>query len=97
MRYREQELGERNIIGKKVEEERKRQGMKQKELLAQLQISGIDISASGLSKLEGQLRLVTDKELLAIANTLNVSIDELLERPKKRKRKKNKKITTDCA
>ena len=96
MRYREQELGERNIIGKKVEEERKRQGMKQKELLAQLQISGIDISASGLSKLEGQLRLVTDKELLAIANTLNVSIDELLERPKKRRRRK-KTTQKSCA
>ncbi len=94
MRYREQELGKRNIIGKKVEEERKRQGMKQKELLAQLQISGIDISASGLSKLEGQLRLVTDRELLAIADTLNVSIDELLERPKKRRRKK---FTKNCA
>lgn len=89
MRIRERELGNRNIVGKKVEQERKRQKMKQKELLAQLQIKGIDISASGLSKLEGQVRLVTDKELLGIAQVLNISIDNLLGVQKRGK--KNKK------
>ena len=36
MRLRKQERGNKNIIGAKVEEIRKQQGMKQKELLAQL-------------------------------------------------------------
>ena len=78
MRIRKQPLGDRNICGKKVEARRKEIGMKQKDLLAQLQVSGIDLNASGLSKLEGQLRGVTDYELKAIAIALDVSVNWLL-------------------
>ena len=56
----------------------KSQGMKQKELLAQLQVRGVDLNASGLSKLEGQIRFVTDFELLALSDILNVSVYWLL-------------------
>ena len=42
---------------------RKKQDMKQIELLAKLQVSGVDISVPSLSLLEGQKRLVTDIEL----------------------------------
>lgn len=80
MRLREQALGDRNIIGKKIEEERKKLGLKQKEFLAQLQINGIDLSASALSKIEGQHRIVTDKEIRAIADILDISTDSLLGR-----------------
>ncbi len=78
MRIRKQALGDMNIIGEKVEKQRKAIGMKQKDLLAQLQVSGIDLNSSGLSKLEGQLRGVTDYELKAIAQALDVSVDWLL-------------------
>lgn len=78
MRLRKQERGNKNIIGAKVEEIRKQQVMKQKELLAQLQVNGIDMNASALSKLEGQVRLVTDYELAAIAKILDVSVNSLL-------------------
>ncbi len=78
MRIRKQALGDRNIIGAKVEAKRKSIGMKQKDLLTQLQINGIDLNASGLSKLEGQLRFVTDFELVAIAKVLGVSINWLV-------------------
>ena len=78
MRLRKQERGNKNIIGAKVEEIRKQQGMKQKELLAQLQVNGIDMNASALSKLEGQVRLVTDYELAANAKILDVSVNSLL-------------------
>ena len=80
MRLRKQALGARNLIGSRVELSRKNQGMKQKELLAQLQVNGVDMNASGLSKLEGQVRYVTDFELVALANILNVSVDWLLGR-----------------
>lgn len=80
MRLRKQELGNRNLIGARVELARKNQGMKQKELLAQLQVSGVDMSASGLSKLEGQVRHVTDFELVALADILSVSVNWLLGR-----------------
>lgn len=78
MRLRNQPLGNKNLIGARVESARKSQGMKQKELLAQLQVRGVDLNASGLSKLEGQIRSVTDFELLALSNILNVSVSWLL-------------------
>ena len=49
-------------------------------MLAQLQVSGVDMNASGLSKLEGQIRFVTDFELVALADILDVSVDWLLGR-----------------
>ncbi len=78
MRIRKQALGQRNICGARIEQRRKAIGMKQKDLLTQLQIKGIDLNASGLSKLEGQLRSVNDFELIAIAETLGVTINWLL-------------------
>ena len=38
----------------------------------------MDLNASGLSKLEGQIRFVTDFELLALSDILNVSVSWLL-------------------
>ena len=70
MRIRKQSLGDRNIVGARIEQRRKAIGLKQKDLLTQLQINGVDLNASGLSKLEGQLRYVTDFELVAIAKFL---------------------------
>ncbi|MBS5729026.1 MAG: XRE family transcriptional regulator [Clostridium sp.] len=78
MRIRKQPLGERNIVGAKIEARRKAINMKQKDLLTQLQIKGIDLNASGLSKLEGQLRNVSDFELKALSEILGVSVNELL-------------------
>ena len=77
MRIRKQALGNRNIVGAKIEERRKAIGMKQKDLLAQLQVNGIELNASGLSKLEGQLRNVNDIELKAFSKILGVSVDAL--------------------
>ena len=78
MRVRKQELGSRNIAGAKVEQRRKAIGMKQKDLLTQLQVRGVDLNASGLSKLEGQIRSINDYELIAIADVLGVSVNWLL-------------------
>lgn len=78
MRLRMQPLGDKNIIGTRVEIARRNLGMRQKELLAQLQIRGLDMTASGLSKVEGQLRSVLDYELLAFAEILDVSVNWLL-------------------
>ena len=54
--------------------------MKQVELLAKLQLAGIDISVPALSLLEDQKRPVSDIELNALADILNVSVDWLLGR-----------------
>lgn len=73
MRIRKKCLGDKNVVGSRVELTRKRKDMKQKELLAQLQVNGIDMSASALSKLEGQVRTVSDIELIALSEILEVS------------------------
>ena len=78
MRIRKKELGEKNLVGARIEAVRRSRGMKQKELLAQLQVRGVDINASALSKLEGQLRVVTDIELLAFSEILDVDVCWLL-------------------
>ena len=78
MRVRKQEIGESNIVGVRVEQRRKEIGMKQKELLTALQIEGVEMNASGLSKLEGQIRKVSDYELLALSKILSISLNDLL-------------------
>ncbi len=80
MKPRKLELGNRNIVGKRVTEARKSLGMKQVELLTKLQLAGIDISSPALSLLEGQKRPVSDIELNALATILNVSVNWLLGR-----------------
>lgn len=69
-----------NLIGKRVTEARLAKGMKQIELLTKLQLNGIDMSTPALSLLEGQKRPVTDIDLNALADILNVSVDWLLGR-----------------
>lgn len=78
MRIRKQPVGDRNICGARVEQRRREINMKQKDLLTQLQIRGIDMNTSGLSKLEGQLRSVCDTELVALSEVLGVSVNWLL-------------------
>lgn len=80
MKPRKLELGDRNIIGARVTQVRKAKGMKQVELLAKLQLAGVDLSVPALSLLEGQKRPVSDIELNAIADILGVSVDWLLGR-----------------
>ena len=82
MRIRKKPLGDKNLVGARIESIRRNRGMKQKELLAQLQVRGVDINASALSKLEGQLRTVTDIELLAFAEILDVDVFWLLTNSK---------------
>ena len=80
MKPRKLELGDRNLIGKRVTEARLAIGMKQVELLAKLQLAGVDMSIPSLSLLEGQKRPVSDIELNALADILGVTVDWLLGR-----------------
>ena len=71
-------LGNRNIIGARVTEARTAQGILQKDLLARMQVVGVDISLPALSLLEGQKRPVSDIELKALSEILNVDARWLL-------------------
>ena len=75
MKPRKLALGNRNIVGARVTQARKELGMKQVDLLVQLQLLGVEISVPALSLLEGQKRPVSDIELNALAIILNVSSD----------------------
>lgn len=79
MKPRKANYGNKNICGANIERIRKAQGMKQTTLVSKMQLMGVDINPSSLSKLEGQTRSATDVELKAIAAILGVAIDELLQ------------------
>lgn len=78
MNKRKLALGNRNIIGVRVTEARNAQRLLQKDLLAKLQVKGIDISLPALSLLEGQKRPVSDIELKALAEVLQIDVRWLL-------------------
>ena len=78
MNTRKLSLGDQNLIGARVTQARKASQMKQVQLLAKLQLAGVDMSAPALSLLEGQKRPVTDIELVALAEILDVSVGWLL-------------------
>ena len=77
MKVRKSEYGDCNLIGKRVEKLRKERKIKQKDFIAQLQIAGLDINPTSYSKLEGQVRNATDKEVFTIARVLNVPLEDL--------------------
>ena len=77
MKPRTLPYGDKNICGANIERVRKELGLKQLEVVAQLQVLGIDINPSSYSKLEGQRRLASDIEVQAIARILDVPIEEL--------------------
>ena len=78
MKPRQQPYGDKNICGATIERIRKEHKMKQHELVSRMQILGVDINPSSLSKLEGQTRIASDIELRAIAKIFGLSIDELV-------------------
>ena len=79
MKPRTLPYGDKNICGANIERVRKELGLKQLEVVAQLQVLGIDINPSSYSKLEGQRRLASDIEVQAIARILDVPIEVLFE------------------
>ena len=76
-RAEDRKIGTENLVGQNMILLRKRVGINQNILLSRLQVRGIDISQTTLSAIEGQNRKVYDKELVAIADALGVSLETL--------------------
>ena len=55
----------------------KKKGIKQKDFIAKLQLEGVDMNPTSYSKPEGQIRIATDKEVIAIAKVLEIKTDDL--------------------
>lgn len=79
MKIRKQEYGIANIVGRNIERLRKERGIKQKDFIAKIQIMGCDMNPTSYSKLEGQVRSATDREIFVIAKVLGVKMEELFE------------------
>ena len=77
MKIRKKAYGDCNLIGKNVEKLRKERQIKQKDFIAKLQVMGLDINPTSYSKLEGQLRNATDKEVFTIGRALGVPLEAL--------------------
>jgi len=74
--------GMKNIVGKRVQEARQkfRPPLSQEGLAVRLELDGWKISRGTLSKIEAGIRQVTDFEVMALARTLKVSPEWLLDK-----------------
>ena len=79
MKIRKKTYGDKNLVGRKIEILRKEKGIKQKDFIAQIQVMGCDMNPTSYSKLEGQIRSATDKELYVISKILGVPMEELFD------------------
>lgn len=79
MKIRKKEYGNANMVGKKIEQLRKNKGIKQKDFISKMQVMGCDINPTSYSKLEGQLRSATDKEIFVISKILAVPMEALFD------------------
>ena len=77
MKPRNHSYGDCNLVGKNIERMRKERNIKQKDFVAQIRDMGCDINPTSYSKMEGQLRSATDKEIYYIAKALGVPMEEL--------------------
>jgi transcriptional regulator with XRE-family HTH domain len=69
----------KNLVGSQVRKARKEAKLTQMELAAQLQVLGITIDRSGIAKLEGGRRPISDIEVVAISKILKVPIPILFQ------------------
>lgn len=79
MKLRKQEYGNANMVGRNIERLRKEKGIKQKDFIARIQTMGCDMNPTSYSKLEGQVRSATDREIYVIAKLLEVPMEALFE------------------
>ena len=73
--------GRNNICGARIAQIRKAKEprMSQRMLADLLQLGGLDVDKNAVQKMESGQCYITDIELKAIARTLNVSYNDLLE------------------
>ena len=77
MKIRKKEYGTANMVGKNIERLRKEKGISQKDFIAKIQVMGCDINPTSYSKLEGQVRSATDREIYVISKILEITMEDL--------------------
>ncbi len=71
--------GLNNRCGKNVARYRMQMGISQRALADRLQLVGLDIDKNAIQRIECGKRFVTDIEIVAFADVLGISVDQLLE------------------
>ena len=71
--------GEKNLISKNLIEYRKQRKYSQRLLAYKLQLNGYDIDKNVITRIETNNRYVTDIELKALCEVLDVTYDELID------------------
>ena len=71
--------GEKNLISKNLIEYRKQRKYSQRMLAYKLQLNGYAIDKNVITRIETNKRYVTDIELKALCEVLEITYDELIE------------------
>ena len=74
-----------NVVGPQVAQVRQHLGLSQDALAARCARLGWDVSENGITKIETQVRCVTDRELFVLAHALRVKLGELVPPVERRK------------
>ena len=69
-----------NLIGKNVAKRRKELGMSQKQLSEKLELYAVYICRGSVSRIEDCSRTVTDIELVALSEALNLPLEDLIDK-----------------
>lgn len=70
-------VGDRNVIGHNITRLRQEKNISQGDLVRRIQLLGVEMNQAKLSRIEGGRVSVVDKDMIAIAKALCVSMDEL--------------------
>lgn len=71
--------GKKNLIGRRLIELRKQNGLSQRALAQELQLAGLDIDKNVITRIETNKRYVTDVELQKIVHFFGVTYDFLID------------------
>ena len=71
--------GEKNLISSRLIELRKQQNLSQRDLAHKLQLAGYDMDKNVITRIETNKRYVTDIELRALTEVLDVSYAFLID------------------
>ena len=71
--------GDKNLIGQRLIMLRKKHKLSQRDLAHKLQLAGYDIDKNVITRIETQKRYVTDIELKAFTEVLNIRYEDLID------------------
>ena len=72
-------MKKRNLVGANLKKIRLNNGLSQEQLIAQLNLLGLDLDRTSLSRIENQNREVYDYELVYFSKALKINLIDLYD------------------